>query len=203
MRAQATIIYVMVNLMRYLKPVVTAISLSALLFQPLVADAQQGALAEEDVPALLQQLKEAAPGQAETIAERVRRAWSLSGSATADYLLRRGRKAMELGEPEAAVEHFTAVVDHAPEFAQGWTERARAYYALNLYGPAVGDLEQALALNPRHFEAIMGLAVILDSMARAEDAYEAYLQVEAIHPHQPGLTEALTRLEPLVRGSEL
>ncbi|SFL95341.1 TPR repeat-containing protein [Shimia aestuarii] len=196
-------IYVMVNLMRYLKPVVTACSLSAIFLQPSVVFSQQGALVDEDVPALLLQLRDAEPGQAETIAERVRRAWSLSGSASADYLLRRGRKAMELGDAATAVEHFTALVDHAPGFAQGWAERARAYFALDLYGPAVGDLEQALALNPDHFESIMGLAVILDSMGRNADAYEAYLQVKAIHPHQPGLTEALTRLEPLVRGSEL
>lgn len=196
-------IYVMVNLKRYLKPVVTACSLFAIFLQPSVVLSQQGALVDEDVPALLLQLRDAEPAQAETIAERVRRAWSLSGSATADYLLRRGRKAMELGEAATAVEHFTALVDHAPGFAQGWAERARAYFALDLYGPAVGDLEQALALNPEHFESIMGLAVILDSMGRNADAYEAYLQVKAIHPHQPGLTEALTRLEPLVRGSEL
>ena len=63
--------------------------------------------------------------------------------------------------------------------------------------------EQVLALNPQHFEAIMGLAVILDSMDRIQDAYDAYLQVKAIHPNQPGLTDALERLEPLVQGRDL
>ena len=74
---------------------------------------------------------------------------------------------------------------------------------MDLYGPALSDLEQVIALNPTHFDAIMGLAVMLDEMGKPEDAYEAYQQVEAIHPYQAGLTEALERLAPLVRGQEL
>ncbi|MEP5009836.1 tetratricopeptide repeat protein [Roseobacter sp.] len=179
--------------MRLLKLFVAA---SALIFtglQPLVATAQEGVVPDDSAVPLIEQLRDSSPERAETLADQVRREWSASGSATADYLLTRGRKAMERDDPQSAIEHFTAVIDHAPEFAQGWAERARAYY----------DLEHVLALNPNHFEAIMGLAVILDSMNRAEDAYEAYRQVEAIHPHQPGLTEALQRLEPMVRGSDL
>ncbi|MEP2533287.1 tetratricopeptide repeat protein [Shimia sp.] len=189
--------------MRLLKLFVAASTLISTGLQPLVATAQEAVVPDDSAVPLIEQLRDSSPERAETLADQVRREWSASGSATADYLLTRGRKAMERDDPHAAVEHFTAVIDHAPEFAQGWAERARAYYDLELYGPALGDLEHVLALNPNHFEAIMGLAVILDSMNRAEDAYEAYRQVEAIHPHQPGLTEALQRLEPMVRGSDL
>lgn len=193
----------MVNLMQLLKPVVTAFVLFVAALQPQVVNSQGVGMSPEEIDALLLRLRDAPPVEALNMAEHLKREWSISGSATADFLLRRGRDAMERGEPEVAVEHFTALVDHAPGFAQGWAERARAYFELDLYGPAVGDLEQVLALNPRHFEAIMGLAVILDSMDRIQDAYDAYLQVKAIHPNQPGLTDALERLEPLVQGRDL
>ncbi|MBO9479116.1 hypothetical protein J7382_16330 [Shimia sp. R11_0] len=152
---------------------------------------------------MLQALASAEPGQAEQLARQIRHIWDASGSASADYLLRRIRRAFETEDMGAALEHATALVDHAPGFAQGWAERARVYYMLDLYGPALGDLEQVLALNPQHFDAIMGLAVMLDEMGKPADAYEAYLQVKAIHPHQAGLTEALQRLEPQARGQEL
>ncbi|MFY0617943.1 MAG: hypothetical protein JXQ88_10750 [Shimia sp.] len=151
----------------------------------------------------MQALADADPAQAGRVAGQIRHVWDASGSASADYLLRRTRDAIDAENMQAAVEHATALVDHAPEFAQGWAERARAFYALDLYGPALSDLEQVLALNPKHFDAIMGLALMLDEMGKPIDAYEAYLQVKAIHPHQAGLTEALQRLQPLARGQEL
>ncbi len=197
----------MVNLRHLLKPTVAAFVLCVTVFQSPVAISQESDAAPtgvgDDLPRLMAELRVAEPARAEQVAGQIRHLWDASGSATADYLLRRTRKAIDISEMEVAVEHATALVDHAPEFAQGWAERARAYYALDLYGPALSDLEQVIALNPTHFDAIMGLAVMLDEMGKPADAYEAYQQVEAIHPHQAGLTEALERLAPLVRGQEL
>ncbi|WP_422064060.1 hypothetical protein [Shimia sp.] len=217
-RARATIIYVMVNFNRLLKPTVAAFVLATGYFQPFgVSDAAfaqeagnvsaaedgESVVPPQDLASLMQALADADPAQAGRVAGQIRHVWDASGSASADYLLRRTRDAIDAENMQAAVEHATALVDHAPEFAQGWAERARAFYALDLYGPALSDLEQVLALNPKHFDAIMGLALMLDEMGKPIDAYEAYLQVKAIHPHQAGLTEALQRLQPLARGQEL
>lgn len=205
--ARATLIYVMVNLRRLLKPTVAAFVLCVTVFQSPVAISQE--IASEPGKSatalvdLMKELRAAEPARAEQVAGQIRHVWDASGSATADFLLRRTRKAIDISEMEVAVEHATALVDHAPEFAQGWAERARAYYGLELYGPALSDLEQVLAINPQHFDALMGLAVMLDEMGRDADAYEAYAQVKAIHPHQAGLTEAMERLAPKVRGQEL
>lgn len=208
----------MVKLLSRLKPIVAAVPIAIGILHPLVAtkaayaqeiaesaqDAQPGSQpGAEDIDNLLLRLAQAEAGEADRLAGQIRHIWDASGSATADYLLRRVRRAIELEDLEAALEHATALIDHAPEFAQGWAARARTFYALDLYGPALTDLEHVLALNPKHFDAIMGLAVMLDQMGRAEDAYEAYLQVKAIHPYQAGLTEALERLAPQVRGKAL
>ncbi|MFY0660737.1 MAG: tetratricopeptide repeat protein [Shimia sp.] len=197
----------MVNLRHLLKPTVAAFVLCVTVFQPTVAVSQENDTAEivsdGEMSRMMAELKVADAARAEQLAGQIRHLWDASGSATADYLLRRTRKAIDVSEMEAAVEHATALVDHAPEFAQGWAERARAYYALDLYGPALSDLEQVIALNPTHFDAVMGLAIMLDEIGKPEDAYEAYQQVQSIHPHQAGLTEALERLAPLVRGQDL
>ena len=65
-----------------------------------------------------------------------------------------------------AIEHFTALVDHAPEFAEGYNARATAYFQNGQYGPSLEDIRQTLMLNPRHFGAMSGLALILEELGR-------------------------------------
>ncbi len=185
-------------LLAFLKPTVAAAWLATVVF--LTSGTIVGAA---ELGALMQQLRDADSVAAQTIAAEIQLEWDKSGSASADFLLKRGRDAMERGEVEAAIGHFTALVDHAPEFAEGWHARAGAFFQAGLLGPALQDLETALALNPQHFEAIAGLAAVFETIDRPKDAYEAYAQVKAIHPHHPDVTQAMQRLEPLVKGHEL
>ncbi|MBR9841626.1 MAG: tetratricopeptide repeat protein [Rhodobacteraceae bacterium] len=180
----------------FLKPTVAATFGAMTFLQPSLVRAA-------DVETLLQQLRDADATEAAKIEREIELEWSKSGSASADFLLKRGRQALERGEVEAAIEHLSALVDHAPGFAEGWVNRAAAYFEAGLYGPAVSDLEQALALNPDHYGALLGLAAIFEMLEQHEDAWEAYTLVRAIHPTHPKVTEALDRLEPLVKGQAL
>lgn len=129
--------------------------------------------------------------------------WSKSGSAAMDLLLERGRRAMAEGNFTLAVEHFTALVDHAPDFAEGWNARATAFYQMGQLGPSMSDIARTLALNPRHFGALSGFATILEELDRPEQALEVRKAVQAIHPHAEGLSEAIDRLEAGLQGSSL
>ena len=64
-------------------------------------------------------------------------------------------------QPSLAIEHFTALIDHAPDFAEGYNARATAFFQTGQFGQSLADIQQTLALNPRHFGAISGLALIL------------------------------------------
>jgi len=154
--------------------------------------------------ALFEALREAdAPQDARRIARDIEHEFAQSGSASMDVLLRRGRDALEAGDSGAAIEHFTALTDHAPDFAEGWHMRSVAYSRVGLYGPALADIERALALSPRHFNAIYGLGVILEEVNKPELAHEAFSRVLAIHPHHEAVTRALERLDPEIGGSSL
>ena len=126
--------------------------------------------------------------------------WSKSGSPAMDLLLQRGREALTAGELEAAVEHLTALTDHAPEFAEGWNARAAAYFQAGRYGPAMADLARTLELNPQHFGAMTGLGMILEEIGRTPQALEVFRAARAIHPHQPVIRRAVERLEARVSG---
>lgn len=160
--------------------------------------AEDGALDD-----LFAALKQADPVDAPRIVEKIWREWSKSGSPAMDLLLDRGRAAMEAGDIPLAIAHFSALVDHAPDFAEGYNARATAYFSAGLYGPALDDLRMALALNPRHFGALTGMALILSELGYDDQALVAWRKVQDLHPQQENLRPALDQLEHAVEGTRL
>lgn len=148
-----------------------------------------------EVDALLSELAASDAADWQRIETRILREWSRSGSPAMDLLLGRGREALEAGDLPAAVEHLTALTDHAPDFAEGWSTRATAFYLLGQYGPALDDLARALALEPRHFEALAGLGLILEEMGLTDPARRAYAAALAIHPHMEAPRQGIARIE--------
>lgn len=158
---------------------------------------------EVDVDALLAELADPDTRDWQTLERRIRTEWSKSGSASMDLLLQRGQKALEAEEFDVALEHLTALTDHAPDFAEGWHARASAFYEAQLLGPAVADLERALALNPVHYDAIFGLGTILEIIGDETRAYAAYQRVLDLHPHHEEATKAAERLRPGIEGQDI
>ena len=170
------------------KHIVTAFCCAVAFSQPLAAQ-------ETDLDALYDALAVAEAEDAPRLERQIIAAWEDSGSAAMDLLLRRAKEAMEDQDPETALEHFTALIDHAPDFAEGYYGRATVFFQLDMLGPSLDDLDQVLRLNPRHYEALRGLAVIMEELDRPEDALELYLLVLDINPHLREASDALARLE--------
>lgn len=152
---------------------------------------------------LFARLAGADDGGWEQIEDQIWQEWSKSGSASADFLLRRGRAALEAEDRTAAIEHLTALIEQAPDFAEGYNMRATAYFGAGLYGPSIEDITRTLALEPRHFAALAGLAMMMEEMGDDRAAFEAYRHALAIHPFQPDLRRAVERLEAKVSGQDI
>ena len=152
---------------------------------------------------LFAQLSEAEPKEARRVAKEIELELTKSGSPSADLLLKRGTDALDAGDVSGAIDHLTALTDHAPDFAEGWHMRAVAYSEAELFGPALEDIERALALEPRHYNAIASLGGILSRIDRPEMARDAFELVLAIHPHHEDVSEALKHIERQIGGSEL
>ena len=178
------------------KPVVTAIVAALWLSGP--ASAQ-----EPLVEDLLRQLREAEPGRSDRLVQAIRNEWAKSGSATIDLLFRRGQEAMEAGDFELAIEHFTAALDHDSGFAAAYNGRANALYRLDYLGPALADLQRALALNPHNFIALRGMAVILEEADRPDEAIAAYRAVLGLHPNDENALQAIERIEATQIGEAI
>ncbi len=188
-RQPVTLILVMANHIVNLKHTVAALGFWVLLAGVSFAQSQMPQAGE-----LLDQLRTASDVDAARIERDVQTAWSRSGSATMDLLLKRGRDAMREGDTMLAIEHLTALTDHAPDFAEGYHARAQAYFRADLYGPAVDDLEMTLALNPLQFNAIFGLGAIMQEYGNLHAAAELYHRVLEINPHHENAQKALDGL---------
>ncbi|MEP2640545.1 tetratricopeptide repeat protein [Roseobacter sp.] len=153
------------------------------------------ASAQQVEETLLQQLRDAPAQEAARLDRELALIWDNSGSAAMDLLLERGRDALEDDEMGKAIDHLTALTDHAPQFAEGWHARATAFYRVGMYGPALDDLERALALNPNNYNAIFGLGVMLQEfgdLARAADAFDRVL---TLHPNHENAKTAQEQLK--------
>ena len=151
---------------------------------------------------LFKELKTANDASAQVITQEIWTEWSKSGSPAMDLLLQRGEQAMAAGDYATAIGHFTAIIDHAPKFAEAWNERATAYFQAGQIGPAVNDIQHVLALNPRHFGALAGLGMIFEELGEPQKALEVYKAALAINPHMPDVKAAVKRLST-AKGQDL
>jgi tetratricopeptide (TPR) repeat protein len=153
---------------------------------------------------LLAQLRAAdTPYAAALVAREIEALWSRSGSAAIDLLLQRGQEALERGDRIAAIEHLTAAIDHDPTFAEPYAARAAAYYLSGHVGPAIDDLREALVLNPHHWEAMKGLAAVLEELGRKEEALEVWRRVTEINPQDSVAETQAARLALQLEGRAL
>lgn len=152
---------------------------------------------------LLSELADPDNSEWKKLEKQIQEAWSKSGSRTVDHLLKRGRDALDAEDYAAALEHFTAVTDHAPDFAEGWNSRATVFFLLDRYALSIEDIERTLTLNPKHYSALNGLGIMLERMGDEKNALTAFEEAQAIHPHQERVNEAVERLVKVVKGREI
>ena len=94
-----------------------------------------------ELDSLFAGLQGASPEATRRIERRINQIWSRSGSQAMDLLLERGRKAHAEGDFRLAIEHFSALVDHAPGFAEGYNARATVFFQVGRFGQSLSDIQ--------------------------------------------------------------
>lgn len=120
--------------------------------------------------------------------------WLQSGSPSVDLLMGRGLDALHEEDYDRAYFYFDEVVTLSPGFAEGWNKRATIHYIRDDYASALRDIEQTLRLEPRHYEALAGLGIILEELGDKKGALDAYRRALAL---DPWLRDGKSRIEPL------
>ena len=92
------------------------------------------------------------------------------------------------------MESFNALIELAPDLAEAWNKRATLYYLMEDYDASVADVKQTLALEPRHFGAIVGMGLIYDALGDQEAALEAFRRGLKVNPHMPHIKQKSEQL---------
>jgi tetratricopeptide (TPR) repeat protein len=130
-------------------------------------------------------------------------AYAQSGSDTADLLLKRAHKAIETKDYKAAEKILDAAIVFLPDWAEGWNARATVRYLDGDYGGSMADIAQTLKREPRHLGALLGMASILESRDKDDEALKVYQRVLAIAPHWKSAEEAVDKLKAEIAGQNL
>lgn len=150
---------------------------------------------------LFQQLKKDSKETSSTATARmIWREWTTSGSKSIDLLMAWAGTAMRSKNYAKAEDLLDQVIVLNPEFAEGWNRRATLYFVKLDYSRSLADIEKTLALEPRHFGALSGLAVIMQRLDRDEDALKAWYRVLEIYPANTAAQDAVIALEEELSG---
>ena len=168
------------------------------------AQAPEGESAAERIDRLFAELKRTADQrEAQRIASRIERSWRDSGSATVDLLMRRAAQAIGHKQGAIALDVLDQALVLDPDFTEAWNRRATAHFGLGDLGKSLADIEQVLAREPRHWGAMMGLALILERTGREAQALTAYQEVLTVYPALKSAQDAVGRLSEKLTGPEI
>ena len=98
-----------------------------------------------------------------------------------DLHLRKAAVNLELKQWQYAVEEYALVLKREPNNPAALFYRAYANTHLRRFDLARNDLNDLLAYLPRHFEARLSLAVVLQQMGRKQEALDELNQTIQMH----------------------
>jgi tetratricopeptide (TPR) repeat protein len=192
---------------------VAGLLLALLIFPPVerasaVEITKVGRLAEARRDRLFEQLKNA---KTETEGRALENAiWEMwMAEAPTPEIARTVKAAMDAREAydyDRALMLIDSVVATAPAYAEGWNQRAFIRFLKEDLDGALDDLDRALELEPRHFGALAGKAIILMQQGRMELGQKALREAVEIHPwlkERPMLVPAPDGPSPQPKGRDI
>ncbi|MBN8183917.1 tetratricopeptide repeat protein [Roseibium aggregatum] len=140
------------------------------------------------------------PKEAERISREIQMLWMDSGSDTVDVLMSRAGKAIQADDHALALDLLDTVVILKPTYAEGWNRRATVHYMTEDFGKSLVDIERTLALEPRHWGALSGLAIIQRRLGFESEALATFRRALEVNPSLENATKAVNDLEKEAEG---
>lgn len=137
-------------------------------------------------------LVEDRPRAITTIENQIWEIWHQHSDADVEALMAAGIRRMNAQRYNEALQIFSEIIKVYPDYAEAWNKRATLYYVAGEMEASIEDIEQTLALEPRHFGALSGLGMVYlqqQKLTQAKSAFEALIKV---HPNSPNAKQNLS-----------
>ncbi|PPR46650.1 MAG: hypothetical protein CFH19_01068 [Alphaproteobacteria bacterium MarineAlpha5_Bin9] len=139
---------------------------------------------------LFQELKKSSnEQQINEITGKIWDIWLETNDVQIEKYFTQGLKYLNSNNYQLAIISFTKVININPNFAEAWNKRATVYYILGDFDSSVSDIEKTLKLEPRHFGALDGLALIFLSIQDYQNAYKIYDRILKIFPNNSNIIQ--------------
>ncbi|MGB2323870.1 MAG: tetratricopeptide repeat protein [Candidatus Puniceispirillales bacterium] len=160
---------------------------------------------DETLQQLFSNLQQADNGEtANDIALKIWDRWmSTSGDTATDELMDRGVYYMQTGNLQVAEDVFSNIIEKHPEYAEAWNKRATVRFLRSNWSGSADDIAQVLAIEPNHFGALSGLAMIRLHQGEYSSALSIYERVLEIHPFSPDAITYIPKLQDMLKGTAL
>jgi len=157
--------------------------------------------ADKRLAELFGKLKKTRNGRAaKRIADEIWGEWFRSGSASIDLMMKWSNDAVAKEQFNVALDYLDQVVTLSPNYAEGWNRRATLHYNMSNFSKSMVDIQKVLALEPRHFGALSGMATILERNGKKKAALNAWQRALDVYPAMKSGQAALIRLSDELEG---
>jgi tetratricopeptide (TPR) repeat protein len=123
-----------------------------------------------------------------------------SGSPSVDVLMARSQAALNANNAAVARKLIDAIVQIAPNFAEGWHRLAALQANSKDDRGAMLSLQKTITLNPRHFQAYAELGSFLEDYGDKAGALKMYRKALALDPKMENMARRVTGLARDVEG---
>lgn len=128
--------------------------------------------------------------------------WHESPDKKSSEIMRDARRALNENDFDAAITDLNSLVEHAPEFAEAWNQRAIVLYLAGDFPGALRDIEQTLLLEPRHFGAMSGRAQVYLQIDEPELALQAFESVLDRNPWMNNIREQIAMVRDHIKSKQ-
>lgn len=122
---------------------------------------------------------------AQEYANSIWQIWFRSGDSKIDTLMQQAMSERRSANYDGAIKILDQVIKLKPDYAEGWNQRATLYFMQQEYEKSLEDVARTLQLEPRHFGALSGRAVIRLRQGKPALAVQNLMQALEIHPYLP------------------
>ncbi len=101
-----------------------------------------------------------------------------------------------------AIHHATRLIVVAPWLAEGWNQRALALFSTGRFLDSIRDCEQALEINPYHFQAASGMAQCHLQLNNRTAALECFRRALKLNPNLEGVRAHVLYLQRTLKRQD-
>jgi tetratricopeptide (TPR) repeat protein len=152
----------------------------------------------EDVPRLVEALRDPEPAVRTLAEQSLWQVWSRSGDADVDALFQRGLDQMNGRDFGEAIETFSQIIQKKPDFAEGWNKRATLYYLVGEYEKSLADCQEVIRRNPVHFGVLSGFGLNYLRLRKPEQALDYFERALAVNPNLDQIQAAVEELKQIL-----